>query len=294
MSLAGPHHRKDKERNNEESVMRGYLLGDVDESVLEQIEDRLLRDKAYAERLSAAEDNLIDDYVFDGLSENEREKFHANFLIDNDRRNKIRIAQAFEAYVGDKLPQQPRDYLTPAELWHTSLLFIQRHKVVLTCSAVAIVLLAVLIPKLKVIAPNSVVSQINAQRDDLERRLDLLNQNGNDNQPAVEATLQSKRFREGSETQRVVVPKSVRFIKLTLQLGEVNHYQKYRASVQNVEGTELFKVNNLKTDANGAVVLKLTVDALAPGDYQIQLMGGASEKTMSNVALYHLRVIHEG
>jgi hypothetical protein len=293
MSLARPHNGKKKERNNEESVMRSYLLGDVDESVLEQVEDRLLRDRSYAERLSAAEDNLIDDYVFDGLSESEREKFDANFLIDDERRNKIRIAQAFEAYVADKLPTQPRDHFTPAELWYASILFIRRYKVLLTCSALVIVLLAVFLPRLSVIAPNSVVSQINAQREELEHRLNVLNQNDDNNQPAVEATLQSKRFREGSETQRVVVPKNLHLIRFKLQLPEVSQYQRYRASVQTVEGTELFKVNNLKTDASGAVLLKVTVDALPPGDYQIQLMGGASEKTMTNIAPYNMRIIHE-
>lgn len=291
MSLVGRYNRMKKERNNEESLMRSYLLGDLDVGVLEEVEDRLLRDEKYADRMSAAEDNLIDDYVFNGLSDHEREKFHTNFLIDDERRNKIRIAQALEVYVGDKLP--PTGHLTPIELWHTSVFFIQQHKVLVTCSVVAIVLLAIFVPRLKVITPNSVVTQLNAKREDLERQLDVLNRYDNNNQPAVEATLKAKRLREGSETQRIVVPKNLNLIRLKLQLVESSRYQTYGVSVQTVEGTELFKVNNLKADADGAVLLKLTIDALPPGDYQIQLVGGASETSMSNVALYNVRVIHE-
>lgn len=291
MTLAGLHNWKRKHRTNEESVLRSYLLGDVDERLLDEVEIRLMCDKAYAERLSAAEDNLIDDYVFDRLSETERQKFQAQFLNNEERRNKILIAQAMEIYVGEKLPHEPKDYFTPSQLWHSSILFVQRHKVFVTCLVLAIALAAVLVSRLRLVAPNNAVTQVNVGREDLERRLDQLNRYDNNNLSAVEATLQSKRFREDSETQRVVVPANMG-LRLKFQLPPGSRYREYGVSVQTVGGAELFKVNGLKTDASGAVLLKLIADAVPPGDYAIQLMG-ASEKTMSNVALYHLRVIHE-
>jgi hypothetical protein len=155
----------------------------------------------------------------------------------------------------------------------------------------AIAIGAVFVPKFRVLAPNGALTHLNVGREDLERRLDQLNRYDNNNLLAVEATLQSKRFREDSETQRVVVPANMG-LRLKFQLPPGSRYQEYGVSVQTVEGAELFKVNGLKTDASGAVLLKLTADAVPPGDYAMQLMG-ASEKTMSNVALYNLRVIHE-
>jgi hypothetical protein len=198
-----------------------------------------------------------------------------------------------EIYVGEKLPQEPRDYFTPSLLWHSSLLFVQRHKVLVTCLLLAIALGAVFFSKLRIVAPNNAVTHLNPGREDLERRLDQLNRYDNNNLPAVEATLKSKRFREDGETQRVLVPGNIGLIMLKLQLPPGSRYQKYGVSVQTVEGAELFRVNELKTDPSGAVLLKLTVDAVPAGDYAIQLLGGTSEKIMTNVALYNLRVIHE-
>jgi len=272
--------------------MRSYLLGDVDETSRDDVELRLFTDKDYADRMSTAEDNLIDDYVFGGLSQSEREKFDANFLINDERQKKIRIAQAFEVYVGEKR-QEPADSFTTSERWHSSLLFLQRNKVLITCSAVIIVLLAVFVPKLKVPPPNSALTELNARRADLERQLEQLNRYDNNSQPALEAVLQSKLLREDSETQKLVVPKNTKLIRLKLQLPAGIRHERYGAIVQTVEGDELFKVNDLKTDTNGAVVLKLTSGALPPGDYQIQLMGGTSLTVMRDVARYNLRIIHD-
>lgn len=293
MSLVRLSNWGQKKRNHEESVMRSYLLGDVDETSRDDVELRLFTDKDYADRMSTAEDNLIDDYVFGGLSQSEHEKFDANFLINDERQKKIRIAQAFEVYVGEKR-QVPADSFTTSELWHSSILFLQRHKVLISCSAVAIVLLAVFVPRLKVPpAPNNALTELNARRVDLERQLEQLNRYDDNTQPALEAILQSKQLREDGETQKLVVPKNTRFIRLKLQLPAGIRHERYGVIVQTVEGDELFKVNDLKTDTNGAVVLKLTSGALPPGDYQIQLMGGTSLTVMRDVARYNLRLIHD-
>jgi hypothetical protein len=205
------------------------------------------------------------------------------------------MAQALEVYVGEKFQQEPLpNYFMPSQLWHTSILFLQRHKVLVACSLGIIVVLVVFIPK-KFWLPtsNSATSQLNVRRAELERRLDALNRNDNNNQPALEAALQSQLLREDGEMQKLVIPKNINLIRLKLQLPQGTRYEKYGASVQPVGRDEPFKVKELKTDATGAVVLILTVDAVPAGDYQIQLLGGTSEPVTSKVALYNLRIIHE-
>lgn len=95
------------QQRDEEAMMRSYLLGDLDETLREEVEKRILCDSGFAERLSVAQDHLIDDSVFDGLSEGELESFQNNFVTNEERRNKIRIAQAFEMRLA-AAPEHPR------------------------------------------------------------------------------------------------------------------------------------------------------------------------------------------
>jgi hypothetical protein len=282
-----------KKRSDEELVLRGYLLGNLDEAVLDDVESRLLDDKAYVARLSLAEDNLIDDYVFNGLSESERESFHTNFLVNEERRNKILIARALEVYVGEE--RQPvREPSTLTQLWYDSILFVQMHKLWVAFSVVVIVLLAVFVPRmLRSVAPPGAVSPLNAQRANIERQLAELNRYNN-NYPALEETVPPFLLREDSVMPKVLVTKDIKVISLKLQLPQGNRYERYRAIVQTAEDVELFSVSDLKTNASTAgeaVTLKVTADVLPTGDYQIRLMSGASEG--SEVALYTLRIIHD-
>lgn len=285
---------KMKKRSDEEPVLRGYLLGNLDEAVLDEVESRLLRDEAYVGRLSQAEDNLIDDYVFNGLSESERKSFDANFLINEKRRKKILIARALGVYVGEK---PVREHFTLAQLWHDSIVFVQMHKLWVALSVVVvIVLLAVLVPRmLRSVAPPGAVSPLNAQRANIERQLAELNRHNN-NHPALEVRVSPFLNREDSVMSKLVVTSDTKLISLNLQLPPGNRYERYRAIVQTVEGIELFSVSDLKNNrstAGEAVTLKLTPDVLPPEDYQIQLMGGASEGFTSDVARYSLRITHD-
>jgi len=270
-------------------VLRSYLLGDLDEAVLDEVEHRLLRDEAYVARLSLAEDNLIDDYVFNGLSESERESFDANFLINEQRRKKILIVRALEVYVAD---HSVRPHFTLAQLWHDSIVFVQLHKLWVALSVMVIVLLAVFVPRmLRSVAPPGAISPLNAQRANIERQLAELNRHNN-NYPALEVTVSPFLNREDAVMSKLVLTGDTKLISLKLQLPPGNHYERYRAIVQTVDGVELFSVSDLKTDGSTAVILKLTPDVLPPQDYQIQLMGDASGG-FRDVAWYSLRITHD-
>ena len=63
-----------KEDVEHEAELRQYLLGELtlEEQVL--LEQRLFLDSEYAQLAQSVEDDLIDDYVHDDLTEAEREK----------------------------------------------------------------------------------------------------------------------------------------------------------------------------------------------------------------------------
>ncbi len=284
-----------KRRIDEELLLRRYLLGDLDEPMMDQVEVRLLRDQKYADRLSAAEDNLIDDYVFECLSESERKSFNTNFLVNDERRHKIMIARAMEVYVGERSGQEAgHERFTLSQLWHNSIRFLQAHKLLVALAVLLIVLLPVFVPRIvRPLIPNGSISPLKAQRTDVERRIRELNQSNNDTRSLVQIILQPLVLREGNEIRKLVITRETILVNINLQLPPGNRYRKYRAIFQTVEGTELFAIDDLKAgqgEGEGLVAFIVPTDILPQGDYEIELIAG-SENVTTEVARYNLRVI---
>ena len=271
-------------------MLRRYLLGELDEQMMDEVLARMLRDKNYADRVLAAEDNLIDDYVFKGLSESEMESFNSRFFINDERRKKITIARAMEVYVGERAAQRPiREPLMLTQIWHNSVRFIQSHKVAVVLSGLVILFLGLLVPLvLNSLAPDRAIPPINAQRSDLEQRIAELNERSNE-LPSARVTLLPLVFRESSKIPKLEVGKETQVIAINLQLPPGNRYERYRAVIQRVEGGEPFNVD-LGPGGGGTLTFKLTTDMMPMGDYEIQLMGINANGT-SDLARYVLRVI---
>jgi CHAT domain-containing protein len=100
--------------NEEERSLRAYLLGETTSAEQTQIEERLLVDGDYVERLLMIEQELIDSYVRDTLSEREREQFRKHVLTTPERRRKLRKAEALRRYVNNA---QPIPVAAPASGW---------------------------------------------------------------------------------------------------------------------------------------------------------------------------------
>jgi anti-sigma factor RsiW len=80
---------------NNEKLIAQYLLGDLPEEQQVEIEDRAFQDKEYLAAITAVENDLIDEYVRQELSETERRKFEAKFLASAERRKRVDFAKAF-------------------------------------------------------------------------------------------------------------------------------------------------------------------------------------------------------
>ena len=78
---------------NDELIV-GYLLGDLPEEKLSEIEDRAFQDERYLQEILAAESDLIDEYVRGELSDSARRQFESRFLASAERRRKVEFARA--------------------------------------------------------------------------------------------------------------------------------------------------------------------------------------------------------
>ena len=87
-----------KEQMLNEVVARRFLLGQLSSDEQGSIEELAFDDPQSFEVLQAAEDDLIDEFVYDDLSAEERERFQEYYLAQPGRREDVRIASALRAY----------------------------------------------------------------------------------------------------------------------------------------------------------------------------------------------------
>jgi hypothetical protein len=281
------------DQSNEEAVLRRYLLGDLDESLHEEVEERLLCDNTFADRLSDAQDYLIDDYVFNALSDSEHESFQKNFVINNERLEKIRVAEALQAYVIRREKQRKLvNSSRPWPFWKGTLSFVQTHWLSLALS-VGAVIIVLGVPK---VVPwfrplNNLAWE--ARRQHIERQIAELNKNRSvtGNGAMIELRLQDTVLREGSETKRVLVSNEIKILNLILEF-RTQDYQSYQALVMAVDRGEFFAVNDLKAE-NGAgrILFSIPTEFLPSGDYQVDLKG-IKNGTSTDIARYNFRLVN--
>src|SRR5262249_6202613 len=84
---------------NEEEAIKQYLLGRLPEEEQTRLEERLLTDDDFFERLNLAEDELVDDYLAGSLDAENRQRFDKQFLAAPERQRKVRFSMALRKYV---------------------------------------------------------------------------------------------------------------------------------------------------------------------------------------------------
>ena len=78
---------------------KDYLLGSLGAERRAAVEEQILVDPSVHEALLAAEEELIDQYVRDGLSKAEHHKFETHFLITAERHKNLRFGRLLKRYI---------------------------------------------------------------------------------------------------------------------------------------------------------------------------------------------------
>jgi len=83
----------------EELLLKKFLLGELPQSEQSEIEERLFADPKFFSQFRAAEDDLIDEYLYGDLEGMERERFEKYFVTTPERRESLRVAKALQQYI---------------------------------------------------------------------------------------------------------------------------------------------------------------------------------------------------
>src|ERR1044072_4912927 len=85
-----------KEEVLTDAVLREFLLGKVDDEEAARIESLFLTDSEAREKVLVIEQELIDDYLEDSLTAEDREKFLLRYGQTAEQRQQLRITKAIK------------------------------------------------------------------------------------------------------------------------------------------------------------------------------------------------------
>jgi hypothetical protein len=293
----------------EDRLVRKYLLGDLGQDELERIEERLLTDAGFAEEVSIAQTELIDDYVGGKLSDEERGQFEKHFRLPPGRLQKLRFARAFDKYTEEwgESASHPAGEIRPVPSPRRALSSRQsrRTKFGLALAAALAVLAvccvaALLFEKGWFRRPSA---RADGRRELLEKELVRLNKSqGQGSTASAGYQASSATFmiplkpilvRGSGENRGAALPADVEVVQLRLEMA-TDKYQSYRAVLQTDEDMELAMIDDLRadtTDHGRQIVLNLPREYLPPDGYQIKLGGLNAAGQYEDAGLYPFQIL---
>lgn len=97
-----------------DGVARQFLLGQLPPEEQGRIEELAFQDPDTFAFLQAAEDDLVDEFLYNELSSDEKQLFTTNFLTKPGRRQNVRIARALKQYLQEEDAPVPEPVVVAA------------------------------------------------------------------------------------------------------------------------------------------------------------------------------------
>ncbi len=272
--------RKLKTNDTQQQTIRDYLLGDLVGEQQTQFEERLLTSDAVYEELVIIEDELIDEYLREGLSASERESFESHFLAAPEHQEKLRFARTFTKYVAaegpkyqvatdERVAEEPPLQSRPPWRWFGFLPI--RSPIYGYALTAALILVVVGVTWLG---------------------WRTLNPGPRDPGRVLFVALTPGLSRDaGDGVSPLTVTSDTDTLRLRLLIAELRH-NSYEATLD-AEGRTLFSKSNLpKEVVNGqaAIVLDVPASLVSTGDYRVKLSGVNPNGNSESIASYSLRI----
>lgn len=270
-----------KETDDDGRLSR-YLLGTSDQPEQAYIEERLLRDTTFYQELLIAEDELVDQYLANELSHEQRANFDKNFLVTPERWQKLRFARSLSRYITEAAgsrsvasldPDSPEEYDPQAATQRSRpfLGFLSWQNPVARYALAAVVLLA-----------------FSTAVWFATKSIQNTTQTGH---RVLAVTLTPGLTRGTGQTADIHLPKDVGGLQLRLALPS-EEYQSYHAELI-AEGRTVVIEEDLKAEtANGKfLILSIDARALTAGDYQVKVSGRSPNQADERLQSYLFRIL---
>ena len=301
------------EAANEELLIRKYLLGSLEGEEREQLEERVLSDANFRDRVLLVEENLIEDYTDGVLTETEQHRFRKMFYANPERRVEVQVVEALKQHTATNwwtklfgaaqdTPQTDRATLTSTGASAFDSLFGFRKAAIAVALVIAVAIAFYVAHRFLSREQTPPALTRDQQRHDLiERELARLNSSRESRPSALAATL-SPGLSRGDDTQDTVefpivtLSRGTESAQLRLLLRSSDtEYRGFQASLSSIGARESYKVD-LKPEAAGpALILTIPTQLLDDGDYSVQLSeqsaGGSTELLPDHY--YYFRLVRQ-
>lgn len=254
-----------QEQTNVQQDLRLWLLGLLSQEQGESLEQRLLTDTDAFDEISIVEEELIDAYLSNELSEPERAAFESFFMNSLERQRQYKVAKAWRSYVEREDPHGKRKStpnLQPSFL--------------ASLSAYRIPIAAVL----TVLVVGAVWIAFRSTSTTSGRSLAVVLE------PGVQT-------REGGSLLQVNVPRDVQVVELHAKLPK-SESKSYRASLSGPAGNTIVTNNQPRVDTSASdtdvVVVPVPAQSLTRGQYKLQLDLSYPDGHTENAASYRFVV----
>lgn len=295
--------------DEEQGLIRSYLLGEATTEEQELLEQRVLLDGEFREMVSLVEEEMVEDFLRGHLPERHRQKFSEQYLTTPQQATKVRMLEALHRY-GAKAQEEGRSQTTEAakasepraleeidaaphalSLWYRFLsprAWSMAYRLVAAGFViVALALGFVLFKSLRESEGRTRIEQEVARLNDPQSQ-------GPPSDPRITLTVSLSPIlvRDVARAEKINLTPETAVVSLRLRTAGGN-YRSFQATLRVTGGAELFVIRNLRLNGAGSeqqVVLYVPADILKRGDYQLELAGVAADGRTSALGDYFFRV----
>lgn len=277
-----------KEETVTDALLREFLLGKLADAERERIEDLFLTDSQTRERVFVVEQDLIEDYVENSLSEGDKDRFLSRYAQTDEQRRKLRITKSIKDWAVTEA-REPQPAAVPISVW-SWLGARLRLKPAFVIPIVAPIVIAIV---LAIVWLNNQMEQ----RKHLAVEQELAQLNSPTSRREVPSQMTPLELNPGavrsveSQTELKTRP-DIRIVELRLPWIQKEHYSTYQAEVGRIGDAKSFTIRNLQPENDGGNVIRIKFFAhlLSRGQYLIRLRGIANDGTPSRAEEYSFTV----
>jgi anti-sigma factor RsiW len=278
-----------KEEAATDALLRQFLLGRVEDEERQRLESLFITDSQMKDRVLAAEQELIDDYLEDCLSTADREAFLSFYGDTADQRRKLEIARSIQEWAANQPGTTaivPKPALSVWDRLRGRLLLKPIFIIpIAATAAVAIVFALVWV--------NNRRTERDRQYLAVQQELAQLNTPSSLREvPAqmVHLTLKPTVIR-GIDSQPELPSRSnVRIVELRLLWMQSEDYASYQALVRRSGDDQSYTIDNVTIEGSKVIRIRLPARILIRGNNQIELTGVAADGSKSPPEIYSFTV----
>lgn len=268
-----------KEEPITDALLRDFILGKVGDEDCERIESLFLTDSQTRERVAIVEQDLIEDYLEDGLTKEDKKRFLSRYAQTDDEQRKLRVTKSIRDWAMTEA-KTSQAVIPSTSVWDR-LSARLRLKPVFVVPIAAIILITIV---LAIVWLNNRMEQ--RKHFAIEQELVQLNSPLSLREATPQMTsieLRPLTVRSAEPTPGLSSRAGIRLVELQLLWIQKEHYTIYRAEVHRLGNHDSYTIPDLQADSNGRNIIRIRLPAsfLNRGQYQILLSGVADDGSLS-------------